>query len=61
MSITTARGQWLQGQPQKIKLPNKQKQVLFDNDMPSISPDFKYSGHTPKRQGAYLSGKDRYS
>jgi len=52
MTTTTIKGQFTQGDAQKMKKPNKQKIVFFGNDLPRISPDLKFEGHTPNRQGA---------
>ncbi len=56
MSTSNLKGQFLQGDAYKIKKPSKHKQVFFSTDMPRMSPDFRYDGHSPNRQGAYTSG-----
>jgi len=52
MTTATIKGQFTQGKGQSMKKPNKQKIVFFGNDLPRISPDLKFEGYTPKRQGA---------
>ncbi len=56
MVTTRFVGQFIQGKEHKINKPSKHKQVFFADNLPRMSPDFRYDGHSPNRQGAYTSG-----
>lgn len=52
MSTITIKGQFTQGETQRIKKPNKQRPIMFDSDMPRIEASFKTNGHILPKRGA---------
>lgn len=52
MNTVVLKGQFLQGQVQKIKKPDKVRPVMFDSDMPRIDAPYKTNGHVLPKRGA---------
>lgn len=56
MTIEAVKGQFLQGEPKKLKVPNRQKPVFHDNNLPQLGGIFS-NARTLPRKGAYI---DKY-